>query len=97
MDSGSGTMDNSAAIDVGALAQLDSGAVDAVPVMADASPDIVPVINTGTDATVEGGSIQGGGCSCNTLGTQSSRPGFGWLMLFGVVLGVGLRSRKRSR
>ena len=96
MDSGSGTMDSSAATDVGALTQLDSGAVDAVPVMADASPD-VPVINTGTDAKVAGGSIQGGGCSCNTLGTQSSRPALGWLMLFGAVLGVGLRSRKRSR
>jgi uncharacterized repeat protein (TIGR01451 family) len=93
----SGTMDSSAAIDVGVLVQLDSGAVDAVPVMADASPDIVPVINTGTDATVEGGSIQGGGCSCNTLGTQSSRPALGWLLLFGAVLGVGLRSRKRNR
>jgi uncharacterized repeat protein (TIGR01451 family)/MYXO-CTERM domain-containing protein len=79
-------------IDAGAI---DTRAIDGGNTVSDAvvvvSPD-APVVNP--DA---GGSIQGGGCSCSTVGAVSSRPSGAWLVLLAVVVGAGLRRRKRTQ
>jgi uncharacterized repeat protein (TIGR01451 family) len=90
-------LDAGTAVEVGASERppVDDGAKDVIA-LADA-PVVNPVPDAGADvpAGPSGGSVQGGGCSCNTLGVPVARPG--WLAFLTIAVGMGLRRRKRRR
>jgi MYXO-CTERM domain-containing protein len=76
--------------------RVDGGAVDLVATVDSGDgTQLPPGGEPDGGAPIKTGKIQGGGCSC-TLATQA-QPSGGWLIAMALVLGAGLRRRRRSR
>jgi hypothetical protein len=91
----------------GAAAVVDAGVREAPVSVVDAGAaadtaaagDVPVTVPSQTDApvAVKGGSVQGGGCKCTTLGAGSARPAGAWLAFVALALGASLRRRRRRR